>query len=146
MKVVAALFLAAACGATVAHGAETDPSQKSVCPQPYFPLRSATMESVRLVEKALREWRACFRIAAAQRPGVDDMVAFARDYQQVKGRHESWVQATVAHSNGQPFGRLAATRVERDFWENLMADRRYAGKTQPARQAEAMAQQSSGSN
>ena len=146
MKVVAALFLAAACGATVAHGAETDPRQKSPCPQPEFPVRSASMESVRLVEKALREWRACFRIAAAQRPGVDDMVAFARDYKQVKGRHESWVQATVAHSNGQPYGRLAANRVEREFWENLMADRSYAAKAQPARQAEAMLQQAAGSN
>jgi hypothetical protein len=146
MKVVAALFLAAACGATVAHGAETDPSQKSACPQPEFPVRSSSMESVRLVEKALREWRACFRIAAAQRPAVDDMVAFARDYKQVKDRHEAWVRETVAHGSGQPYARLAANRVEREFWENLMADRGYAGKAQPARQAEAMVNQTSGSN
>jgi hypothetical protein len=146
MKLVAALFLATACGAAIAHGAETDPSQKSACPQPEFPIRSTSMESVRLVEKALREWRACFRIAAAQRPGVDDMVAFARDYKQVKGGHESWVRETVAYGNGQPYARLAANRVEREFWENLMADRSYAGKSQPARQADAMLQQTAGSH
>jgi hypothetical protein len=127
----AALFLILACAA--AHGAETDPQQKSPCAQPNFPARSTTLESVRLVEKALREWRACFRVAAAQQQGVDAMMASAHDYQVVKARHEAWVKATVAQSNGQPYGRLAANRVERDFWENLMADRSYP----PARHAQA---------
>ena len=132
---------------TAAHGAETDPQQKSPCAQPNFPARSTTLESVRLVEKALREWRACFRVAAAQRHGVDDMVASAHDYQVVKARHEAWVKATVAQSNGQPYGRLAANRVERDFWENLMADRSYpAARHVPARQAAAALHQVSGSN
>ena len=130
-----------------AHGAETDPQQKSPCAQPNFPARSTTLESVRLMEKALREWRACFRVAAAQRHGVDDMVASAHDYQVVKARHEAWVKATVAQSNGQPYGRLAANRVERDFWENLMADRSYpAARHVPARQAAAALHQVSGSN
>lgn len=139
----AALFLIFA-GA--AQGAETDPQQKSPCAQPNFPARSTTLESVRLMEKALREWRACFRLAAAQRHGVDDMVASAHDYQVVKARHEAWVKATVAQSNGQPYGKLAANRVERDFWENLMADRSSPARQAPARQAEAALHQVSGSN
>ncbi|MNR69412.1 hypothetical protein D3C85_1946290 [compost metagenome] len=65
----------------------------------------------------------------------------------MKTRHEAWVKATVAQSNGQPYGKLAANRVERDFWENLMADRAYtAAKPSPARQAEAALHQVSGSN
>ncbi|KQW96736.1 hypothetical protein ASC94_07875 [Massilia sp. Root418] len=145
-QLYAALILVAACAA--GHGAETDPLQKSPCAQPNFPARSATLESVRLVEKALREWRACFRVAAAQQQSVDAMMASAHDYQLVKARHEAWVKATVAQSNGQPYGRLAANRVERDFWENLMADRSYpAAKHAPAqRHAEAALQQVSGSN
>jgi hypothetical protein len=122
-QVFALLALAAACGAATVHGAEIDPSQKSQCEQPDFPSRSTSMESVRRVEKALREWRACFRAAATQAQSVDEMLAYAHDYQQLKARHDSWVKATVSYSNGQAYGRLAATRVERDFWENLMADR-----------------------
>ena len=122
-QVFALLALAAACGAATVHGAEIDPSQKSQCEQPDFPSRSTSMESVRRVEKALREWRACFRAAATQAQSVDEMLAYAHDYQQLKARHDTWVKATVSYSNGQAYGRLAATRVERDFWENLMADR-----------------------
>ena len=145
-QLYAALILISACSAS--HGAETDPHQKSPCAQPNFPVRSTTLESVRLVEKGLREWRACFRVAAAQQQSVDAMMASAHDYQVVKARHEAWVKATVAQSNGQPYGKLAANRVERDFWENLMADRSYpAAKQIPARQAEAaLHHQVSGSN
>lgn len=144
-QLCAALLLTLA--ATAAVGAEIDPQQKSPCVQPNFPVRSTTLDSVRLVEKALREWRACFRIAAAQHQGVDDMVASSHDYQQVKARHEAWVKATVAQSNGQPYGKLAANRVERDFWENLMANRSYTAAKPPSpRQAEAAAHQPAGSN
>jgi hypothetical protein len=122
-QVFALLALAAACGTATVHGAEIDPSQKSQCEQPDFPSRSTSIEGVRRVEKALREWRACFRAAATQAQSVDEMLAYAHDYQQLKARHDTWVKATVSYSNGQPYGRLAATRVERDFWENLMADR-----------------------
>lgn len=146
MKQQYAALLLVVAGAA-AHGAETDPQQKSPCAPPNFPARSTTLESVRLVEKSLREWRACFRVAAAQQQGVDAMMASAHDYQLVKARHEAWVKATVAQSNGQPYGKLAANRVERDFWENLMADRSYpAAKHSPVRQAEAALHQVSGSN
>lgn len=144
-QLCAALLLTLATSTAV--GAETDPQQKSRCAQPNFPDRSTTLESVRLIEKALREWRACFRIAATQYRGVDDMVASTHDYQQVKARHEAWVKATVAQSNGQPYGKLAANRVERDFWENLMTQRADSASRHPApRQADSVAQQPAGSN
>ncbi|GAB2852713.1 hypothetical protein GCM10027277_21390 [Pseudoduganella ginsengisoli] len=69
----------------------------------------------------MKAWRACFRTAAAQQQNVDDMVAASREYQQVKAKHEAWIAATIQHSKGQAYGRLASARVERDFWENLMA-------------------------
>ena len=122
MKQVAVLLsVVILCGPAQAAGAETDPRQGTECPQPDFPSRSTSTQSVRRVENALKAWRACFRIAAAQQQSVDNMVAASREYQQVKARHEAWVAATVNASNGQPYGRLALARVERDFWENLMA-------------------------
>lgn len=122
-KVLALLALAALCAPALAAGAEVDPRQMTQCQQPDFPNRSTSTESVRRVEKSLKAWRACFRAATAQRPNVDDMVAAAREYQLVKAHHEAWVNSTIQHSNGQPYGRIAAARVERDFWENLMATR-----------------------
>jgi len=122
-QVIALLSLAVLCSATLAAGAEIDPKQKADCPQPEFPSRSTSTESVRRVEKSLKAWRACFRAAAGQRQSVDDMVAASREYQQVKARHEAWVAATIQKSKGQAYGRLASARVERDFWENLMTGR-----------------------
>ncbi|MRV71304.1 hypothetical protein GJ700_06165 [Duganella sp. FT92W] len=122
MKQVAVLLSAAIlCSPALAMGAETDPRQNAECPQPEFPPRSTSTESVRRVEKSLKAWRACFRAAAGQQQNVDDMLAASREYQQVKARHEAWVAATIHYSNGQAYGRLASARVERDFWENLMA-------------------------
>ena len=122
MKQVSVLLsVAILCSPALATGAEIDPKQKAECPQPDFPPRSTSTESVRRVEKSLKAWRACFRAAAGQQQNVDDMVAASREYQQVKARHEAWIAATIQHSNGQAYGRLASARVERDFWENLMA-------------------------
>lgn len=122
MKQVAVLLsVAVLCSPALAAGAETDPRQNAECPQPDFPPRSTSTESVRRVEKSLKAWRACFRAAAGQQQNVDDMLAASREYQQVKARHEAWVAATIHYSNGQAYGRLASARVERDFWENLMA-------------------------
>ena len=115
------LSVAILCSPVLALGAETDPRQNAECPQPDFPPRSTSTESVRRVEKSLKAWRACFRAATAQQQNVDDMVAASREYQQVKARHEAWIAATIQYSNGQAYGRLASARVERDFWENLMA-------------------------
>ena len=122
MKQVSVLLsIAFLCGSATAAGAEIDPRQNAECPQPDFPSRSTSTESVRRVEKALKAWRTCFRTAAGQQQSVDEMVAASREYQQVKTRHEAWIAATVQYSNGQAYGRLASARVERDFWENLMA-------------------------
>lgn len=123
MKQVSVLLsIAALCGSAMASGAEIDPRQTAQCPQPEFPSRSTSTESVRRVEKSLKAWRTCFRAAAGQQQNVDDMVAASREYQQVKARHEAWIAATVQYSNGQAYGRLASTRVERDFWEHLMSN------------------------
>lgn len=122
MKQVSVLVsIAALCGSAMAAGAEIDPRQNPECPQPDFPSYSTSTESVRRVEKALKAWRTCFRAAAGQQQSVDEMLAASREYQQVKTRHEAWVAATIHYSNGQAYGRLASARVERDFWENLMA-------------------------
>lgn len=128
MKQVSVLLsIAFLCGSAMAAGAEIDPRQNTDCPQPDFPSRSTSTESVRRVEKALKAWRTCFRAAAGQQQNVDEMVAASREYQQVKTRHEAWIAATVQYSNGQSYGRLASARVERDFWENLMAKGSNAG-------------------
>jgi hypothetical protein len=122
MKQVSVLFtVAILCGPALAAGAETDPRQNTECPQPDFPPRSTSTESVRRVEKSLKAWRACFRASVGQQQNVDDMLAASREYQQVKAKHEAWIAATIHYSNGQAYGRLASARVERDFWENLMA-------------------------
>lgn len=120
MKQVSVLLsIAALCGSAMASGAEIDPRQNAQCPQPEFPSRSTSNESVRRVEKSLKAWRTCFRAAAGQQQqNMDDMVAASREYQQVKARHEAWIAATIQYSNGQAYGRLASTRVERDFWEH----------------------------
>src|ERR1043165_9756968 len=119
MKQVAVLLsVAILCGPALAAGAETDPKQNAECPQPDFPPRSTSTESVRRVEKSLKAWRTCFRAAAGQQQNVDEKVAASREYRQVKARHEAWIAATIQYSNGQAYGRLASARVERDFWEN----------------------------
>lgn len=123
MKQISVLLsIAVLCGSAMATGAEVDPRQNAECPQPEFPSRSTSTESVRRVEKSLKAWRTCFRAAAGnQQKNVDDMVAASREYQQVKARHEAWIAATVQYSNGQAYGRLASARVERDFWEHMMS-------------------------
>jgi hypothetical protein len=139
-QVIALLSFAAVCSTTLAAGAEIDPKQKADCPQPEFPSRSTSTESVRRVEKSLKAWRACFRAAVGQQQSVDDMVAASREYQLVKARHEAWVAATIQNSNGQAYGRLASARVERDFWENLMTGRTNV-RVVPRRGDEALMQQ-----
>lgn len=146
-KVIAVLYAAAACGVTAAHGAETDPHQTAPCAQPDFPTRSSSSDGVRRVEQALKTWRSCFRASTQRQQSVDEMVASAREYQQVKARHEAWVLATVQHSNGQAYGHLAATRVERDFWEKLMVQRGDGHRKGHARRPdEALIQQVAGAN
>lgn len=141
MKQVSVLLsIAFLCGSAMAAGAEIDPKQNAECPQPDFPSRSTSTESVRRVEKSLKAWRVCFRSAAGQRHSVDEMVAASREYQQVKARHEAWVAATIQYSNGQAYGRLASARVERDFWENLMA-KNGATRTASRRPDETLIQQ-----
>jgi hypothetical protein len=141
MKQVSVLLsIAFLCGSAMAAGAEIDPKQNADCPQPDFPSRSTSTESVRRVEKSLKAWRTCFRAAAGHQQSVDGMVAASREYQQVKARHEAWVAATIQYSNGQAYGRLASARVERDFWENLMA-KNGGARTAPRRPDETLIQQ-----
>lgn len=141
MKQVSVLLsIAFLCGSAMAAGAEIDPRQNADCPQPEFPSRSTSTESVRRVEKSLKAWRTCFRAAAGHQQSVDEMVAASREYQQVKARHEAWVAATIQYSNGQAYGRLASARVERDFWENLMA-KNGGARAVPRRPDETLIQQ-----
>ncbi|SFU35204.1 hypothetical protein [Pseudoduganella namucuonensis] len=146
-KVIAVLYTAAACGVTAARGAETDPHQTAPCAQPDFPTRSSSNDGVRRVEQALKTWRACFRAATQRKQSVDEMMASAREYQQVKAKHEAWILATIQHSNGQAYGQLAAARVERDFWENLMLQRGDGNRKSHVRRSdEAIIQQVAGAN
>ena len=104
MKTSITVFLMLACGAASAQAASFD------CVAPVFPAQSTSQESVRRVEKLVRQWRAC---KAARRAEMDS-AEVERLSIDVDARLTKWIAATRAYSNGRAGGQRILTQIEQE--------------------------------
>ena len=104
MNISITVFLMLACGAGLAQAASFD------CVAPEFPAQSTSQESVRRVEKLVRQWRAC---KAAHRAEMDS-AEVERLTTEVDARLTKWIASTRAYSNGQAGGQRILTQIEQE--------------------------------
>ncbi len=98
------MLLLLAVGAQGARAASFD------CVAPEFPIQSTSTESVRRVEKQVRQWRAC-NAAHRTEMGSAEVERLNTD---VDARLAKWIASTRAHGNGQGGGQRVLTALEQE--------------------------------
>lgn len=119
MKTPLSIFLALAFGAGSAQAASFD------CVAPVFPDHSTSKESVRRIEKQVREWRTC---NAAYRSTVQS-VQVDRLNTEVDANLAKWIAATRAYSGGSSHMLTEMEREKVDYGSWTRGSSQASGNT-----------------